>query len=359
VWQKEPIYVSSVSGKKLAYKFPKPWELNLPGGGEAPRANSVLGYGDSSAGSRIRRPASSIGFAQREHSSDWNIAKSRPRTPSIQALAGVKTVIVPHAIPNLNAGLMPTGLEQWPARTTRLMSTDIFQGDGVETGNVVPARGYLNASSRFNVCLQTNTPSALDAASRSSHRPVTTKPSEMAKIEQFIDVEFKKSKLEMDEFNWKRLAIFRRAFDSVVQSFKSWSPLLKTIQREYDTYVTRLEAQSEKVQTLNKQLVDMEIDFSQKFQLMRQETARVVECVQAEADRTVEEAEKSLKAQLDRKEVVEAELDKEKRVVEQLAKKLPEVEFQLQVICVCACLCECVRGYIHIHVLQLMYIMHI
>lgn len=99
------------------------------------------------------------------------------------------------------------------------------------------------------------------------------------------------------------------------------------------TCAAQLEAQCEGKTVLRQQLADMETDFSQKYDLMREETARVVERVQAEADRTVQAAEENLKEQLDRKEVVEEDLAKERRVSADLGKKLPQVVFRLRLLC--------------------------
>ena len=224
-WQKERVHMGRISGKKHEFSAPRPWDSRLPGA-HPPRASSAhppLGEPALAHG----RPASSLGLA-------------RPRTPSAEAMVGVKTIVIPHAIPHLKHGSMPTGLEHWPARTSTLQSSDAFEGEGTDTGDVVPARGYLKASSRFNACLQTGSPSPLEAHTRSSRRPVTAKPKEMEKIERFIDVEFKKSRCQLDEFNAQRLAIFRRAFNSISSCFTSWAPLLKTIQREYETYIEKV-----------------------------------------------------------------------------------------------------------------------
>ena len=93
--------------------------------------------------------------------------------------------------------------------------------------------------------------------------------------------------------------------------------------------VAQLEVQCEEVTALRQKIADMETDFSQKYDLMKLEPARVVERVQAEADRTVQAAEESLKEQLERKEVVEEDLAKERRVVADLSKKLPQVGFHV------------------------------
>ena len=134
-WQKEHVRRSSTTGKKLEYKSPQPWQSQLPGVSEnaLPRGTSAQPRPATavSSGSR-RRPASSMGFSQREHSSEWQSMSGsmpRPKTPSAEAMAGVKTVVVPHAIPNLKPGLMPSSLEHWPARTTTLQPTDIFHGE--------------------------------------------------------------------------------------------------------------------------------------------------------------------------------------------------------------------------------------
>ena len=138
--------------------------------------------------------------------------------------------------------------------------------------------------------------------------------------------------LQMDEFNPKRLEIFSRALDSVTKTFTTWAPLLKTIKREYDTYVSQLEVQNEQGLSLKQQLLDMEKDYSQKFEDMREDTSQVVKRVQAEAERTVQDAEQKVHEQLERKAALEEELAKEKRVTENLSKKLPEVESQLQIL---------------------------
>ena len=259
---------------------------------------------------------------------------------ALEASAGIKHVVLPHAIPNLKADLMPTRLDHWPARFSSPQSTDIFVGEGGESGHAVPARGYMNASSRMSRCLETNKPSEplsvhTEIETLSSIRPVTrvtTSPAEMATIQHFIDVEFKKANCQLDEFNARRLSVFRRALDFVANAFKSWAPLLKTIQYEYDSYVTSLEAQSDEVRSLKTKIVDLEKDFSHKFEFMREETARVVARVQAEADRQVSEADEKVKAQLERKAQVEEWLEKERAVVADLSKKLPEVEFQLRIL---------------------------
>jgi hypothetical protein len=201
VWQKETAHVGSVNRKKLEYKFPKPWDACLPGRGEgvAPRPNSVQDVRTDHGLSPSVRPASAMGISQGGHvSGRYDQTPARPRTPSAAAMVGVKTVVVPHAIPNLKAGLMPTSVDQWPARTTTLQSADIFLGEGAETGDAVPARGYKNASVRFNACLQTNLPTRLNEPQfGSTRRPMTAKPADMDKIERFIDIEFQKSKCQV------------------------------------------------------------------------------------------------------------------------------------------------------------------
>ena len=332
-WQREKVYASSVSGKKHDLNFPKPWEKHLTGSESksVQRSNSAQPQqGDRNASSR--RPASSLGFTRSGPSADASLLLTRPRTPSAAAMAGTKMVQVPHAIPNLRPWKMPSGVEQWPARTTTLQSTDVFQGEGGETGDAAPARGYLNANARFNVCLQTNKPTLLEPQVQSNRRPVTAKPAEVDQIERFIDVEFKKTKCQMDEYNAKRLTVFRLAFESVCQTFTSWEPLLKTIMREYDAYVNYLEVQSERLVTFKERATDLEKDFNQKYEFMREETARVVQRVQAEAKKTVDEAEESLRLQLERKFEVEEALARRTTEAEALQKRVSEADFQLRVL---------------------------
>lgn len=60
--------------------------------------------------------------------------------------------------------------------------------------------------------------------------------------------------------------------------------------------------------TFKERATDLEKDFNQKYEFMREETARVVQRVQAEAKKTVDEAEESLRLQLERKVEVEEAL---------------------------------------------------
>ena len=332
VWQREKVYTSSLSGKKHDYSFPKPWRKSVTGSESKSLRSSSAQLPAHGEGSASRRPASSLGFTRSGPSADASLSLTRPRTPSAEAMSGTKIVQIPHVIPNLRPGKMPSAVEQWPARTTTLQSTDVFQGEGGETGNAAPARGYLHATARFNVCLQTNKPSLLEPQAQSNRRPVTAKPAEVDKIERFIDVEFKKTKCQMDEYNSKRLTVFRRAFESVCQTFTSWGPLLKTIQREYDAYVNYLEVQSEQMAAHKARAADLEKDFNKKYEFMREETARVVERVQAEAQRTVDQAEESLSLQLERKAEVEEALARRTTEVEELQKRSSEAEFQLKVL---------------------------
>lgn len=182
------------------------------------------------------------------------------------------------------------------------------------------------------MCLQTNKPSLLEPQVQSNRRPVTAKPAEVDQIERFIDVEFKKTKCQMDEYNSKRLIVFRRAFESVCQTFTSWGPLLKTIMREYDAYVNYLEVQSERLATFKERATDLEKDFNQKYEFMREETASVVQRVQAEAKKTVDEAEESLRLQLERKVEVEEALARRTTEAEALQKRVSEADFQLKVL---------------------------
>ena len=301
--QKDMVHVSQVRKKRVDLKFPKPW-THLPG---RPGSERSLRGQSGSAG---QRPASSLGISGTE-----------------ERLHSSMTIAAHHAVPNLQEGRLPTAVEHWPARSTHsphsamMQSTDMFLGAGPDMADVVPARGYLNMTAL-----------SLETEIANTRRPVIAKPAELVKIEQFIDVEFKRANIPLDQFNSRRLNIFRRAFESAAQTFKSWSPLFKTIQREYDAYVSRLETDSELNSSLKQRLTDLEEDYAHKFELMRNELSTVAERATIETDLAIKNSEESMQGQLERIVALEEELKEERSASAKLGSRLPEVENQMKIL---------------------------
>eukprot|EP00291_Cryptomonas_curvata_P029125 CAMPEP_0172209594 /NCGR_PEP_ID=MMETSP1050-20130122/35224_1 /TAXON_ID=233186 /ORGANISM="Cryptomonas curvata, Strain CCAP979/52" /LENGTH=166 /DNA_ID=CAMNT_0012889533 /DNA_START=54 /DNA_END=550 /DNA_ORIENTATION=+ len=108
-------------------------------------------------------------------------------------------------------------------------------------------------------------------------RTDASKPKEMVRIERFVEAEFKRRKCSSEVHSAERFEIFQESFQAVIRTFKSWSPLLLTIQREYDEYVSKLRKDAEQLGFLQNHLQELQKDYELKYRLLRSEADKALE----------------------------------------------------------------------------------
>ena len=254
---------------------------------------SILAKSPSESASISKRPATSMGLVR---TIETQIGTASPHVASIDA---------------------------WPSQKLRAKTVSPFCGGESE----FPNRGYTAGPLGFaRLRITERGESLIDT--RLPERVESYKPKELVRIERYIANEFTRQECSDEVFNEERFNIFREGFVKVIRVFRSWSPLLQSIQNEYDAYVSKLRNASERAGILEAHTQNLHKDYEIKSKLLRAEADKALEAERMRTTAEITTLSQDLNKALNSKAGLEDILAIEKAKAASLADQLEEVQRQ-------------------------------